>query len=120
MSDEPIKNDGANAQPKDPSPKRPSKKWPIVVGVVVAVLVVAGAGMWVWHGQPSFCGAICHTPMAEYLETYESTPGQPSVDKAGNEVTNASASWRCPTRTSTATPALTATSRPWTSRFPRA
>lgn len=75
MSDEPIKNDGANAQPKDPSSKRPSKKWPIVVGVVVAVLVVTGAGMWVWHGQPSFCGAICHTPMAEYLETYESTPG---------------------------------------------
>ena len=82
MSDEPIKN---------PSSKRPSKKWPIVVGVVVAVLVVAGADMWVWHGQPSFCGAICHTPMAEYLETYESTPGQPSVDKADNEVTNSSA-----------------------------
>ena len=39
------------------------KKRGIVVGVIVAVIVVAGAGFWVWHEQPSFCNAICHSPM---------------------------------------------------------
>ena len=73
-----------------PSPKKKTKRWPIVTGVVVAVLVVAGAGMWVWHEQPSFCGAICHTPMETYLPTYEAEPGQPATDKWGNEVSDAS------------------------------
>ncbi|MDU1389817.1 MAG: salivary glue protein Sgs-3, partial [Eggerthella sp.] len=48
----------------DPAPR--TRKWPIVVGVVVVVLIAAGAGFWVWHEQPSFCAAICHTPMDEY------------------------------------------------------
>lgn len=43
--------------------KAGKKKWPIVVGVVAVVLIAAGAGFWVWHEQPSFCAAICHTPM---------------------------------------------------------
>ena len=43
--------------------KNGKKKWPIVVGVVAVVLVAAGAGFFVWHEQPSFCNAICHTPM---------------------------------------------------------
>lgn len=51
--------------------KRKKKKWPVVVGVVAAVLVVAGAGFWVWHEQPSFCAAMCHDTMGTYLETYE-------------------------------------------------
>ncbi len=70
-------------------PKR-SRRVAIVAGVVVAVLVVAGAGFWVWHEQPSFCNAICHTPMDGYLETYEAEPGQPAADKWGNEVADAS------------------------------
>ena len=44
------------------------------------------SGFWVWHEQPSFCAAICHTPMDEYLETYEQEPGTTGVDKWGNEV----------------------------------
>ena len=72
-----------------PARKRP-RRVAIVVGAVVAVLVVAGAGFWVWHEQPSFCNAICHTPMDGYLETYEAEPGQAAVDKWGNEVANAS------------------------------
>ena len=49
----------------------------IVVGVVAAVLVAAGAGFWVWHEQPSFCNAICHSPMDKYVETYyEGDPGK--------------------------------------------
>ena len=55
-----------------PAPKkRPKRGW-IVAGVVAAVIVVAGAGFWVWHEQPSFCNAICHSPMDYYVETYDS------------------------------------------------
>ncbi len=75
---------------KKASPKRP-KKAPVIIGVVAAIVVVAGAGMWVWHEQPSFCGAICHVPMDPYLETYEAEPGQAGTDKWGNEVTDAAA-----------------------------
>ncbi len=49
---------------------RAKKKWPIVVGCVAAVLVLAGAGFFVWHQQPSFCNAICHVPMDNYVEGY--------------------------------------------------
>lgn len=73
-----------------PAPKkRPKRGW-IVAGVVAAVIVVAGAGFWVWHEQPSFCNAICHTPMDAYLPTYEAEPGQAATDVWGNEVANAS------------------------------
>lgn len=58
----------------------------MVAAVVAAILVVAGVGMWVWHEQPSFCGAICHTPMDNYLTTYESDLNSPATDKWGNEV----------------------------------
>ena len=54
-----------------PSSKR-RKKWPIVVGVVAVTLVAAGAGFMVWHEQPSFCNAICHSPMDSYVESYYS------------------------------------------------
>lgn len=70
--------------------KKKGKKWPIVVGVIAVVVIAAGAGFWVWHEQPSFCNAICHTPMDPYLPTYEAEPGQPATDKWGNEVANAS------------------------------
>lgn len=76
--------DGASGAPA-PKAKTKSKRG-IVIGVIVAVIVVAGVGAWVWHEQPSFCNAICHTPMSGYLETYEATPGQSSTDKWGNQV----------------------------------
>ena len=44
---------------------RPSalrRRWPIAVGVVAAVVIVAGAGFWVWHEQPSFCNAVVPQP----------------------------------------------------------
>lgn len=64
--------------------KKGKKKWPVVVGVIAVVIVAAGAGFWVWHEQPSFCAAICHTPMDAYLETYDSG----NYDKYGNELTS--------------------------------
>ena len=73
-----------------PAPKRGPKRGAIIGGVIAAVVVVAGIGAFVWHEQPSFCNAICHTPMDGYLETYEATPGQASEDKWGNKVADAS------------------------------
>lgn len=66
------------------------KKPAIVAGVVLAIVVVAGAGFWIWHEQPSFCGAICHDPMGPYLATYEEEPSAGAVDKYGNEVDGSS------------------------------
>lgn len=73
---------------KKAAPKKGKKKWPIVVGVVVVVLIAAGAGFWVWHEQPSFCNAICHTPMDPYNMTYDQENNAPGVDKWGNEVSD--------------------------------
>lgn len=78
------------AQDGAPAEKKRKKKWPIVLGTVVAVIAVAVVGFLVWHEQPSFCNAICHMPMDPYLPTYEATPGEASTDKWGNEVADAS------------------------------
>lgn len=69
--------------------RRPRRKL-VVAGVVAAVALVACASLWVWHEQPSFCGAICHTPMDPYLSTYEAEVGQEATDKYGNTVEDAS------------------------------
>lgn len=73
---------------EEPAKKKGKKKWPIVVGVIVVVLIAAGAGFWVWHEQPSFCNAICHTPMDGYNATYDQDFNAAGVDKWGNEVEN--------------------------------
>lgn len=72
-------------------PKKKKKKWPIIVGVVAVVVVAAGAGFWVWHEQPSFCNAICHTPMDEYVMNYDQEPNTQGTDKWGNKVSNTNA-----------------------------
>lgn len=58
------------------------RKTLIAAAVVAVVIVAAGVGFWTWHEQPSFCSAICHTPMDAYAKSYEDG----SVDKYGNEV----------------------------------
>ena len=50
--------------------RRGRKRWPIAVCVAVAVLAAAGGGFWVWHEQPSFCSAVCHNPMDNYVDGY--------------------------------------------------
>ena len=67
------------------------KRWQVTVSICAVVFIAAGAGMYAWHETPSFCGAICHAAMDGYVPTYESEPGQPSVDKWGNEVEDAGA-----------------------------
>ena len=71
-----------------PSPRK-HKRGVTVAVVVVAVLIVAGCGMFAWHETPSFCGTVCHMPMSTYLDTYEATPNTQGVDAYGNEVSNA-------------------------------
>lgn len=67
------------------------KKRLTVAGVVIAVIVVAGIGGYAWHETPSFCGTVCHDSMSSFVDTYESEAGTATVDKWGNEVTDASA-----------------------------
>ncbi|MCI8367218.1 MAG: cytochrome c3 family protein [Eggerthellaceae bacterium] len=82
----------AQAAPGKPvSVKKARKKAPITIAIVAAIVVVAGAGFWVWHEQPSFCAAICHIPMDPYLETYEEAPDSEGVDKWNNPVSNTNA-----------------------------
>ena len=84
-----AKDDAVNtAKQVAAEPARKKKKWPIVLGVIAAILVVAGIGMWTWHEQPSFCGAICHTSMDAYLATYDQEDNAEGTDKYGNAVTN--------------------------------
>lgn len=52
--------------------KKTRKRWPVVVGIVAVVLVVAGVGFNAWHEQPTFCNAICHSPMDSHVEQYYS------------------------------------------------
>ena len=81
--------DQSQEQPVSEKPKKKGRK-PIVIGAVAVVLIAAIGGGLVWHEQPSFCNAICHNSMDAYLPTYEAQPGQPAVDKWGNEVSDAS------------------------------
>ena len=55
---------------EETSAKRGKRRWPLVVGIVAIVVVAAGAGFAVWHEQPSFCNAVCHDPMDNYVEGY--------------------------------------------------
>ncbi|MEE1480826.1 MAG: cytochrome c3 family protein [Slackia isoflavoniconvertens] len=51
------------------------KRWPVVVSVIVAVLVVAGIGGFAWHNTPSFCGTVCHSSMSEHVDNYYGADG---------------------------------------------
>ncbi|RDB61420.1 hypothetical protein C1878_11955 [Gordonibacter sp. 28C] len=68
--------EASDRTPDTPPAKRSKRGW-IVAGVIVAVVLVAGIGAWVWHEQPSFCNAVCHSPMDRYVESYgEGDPGK--------------------------------------------
>lgn len=60
------------------APKKARPRKGIIAAIVVVVVVAAaGAGFWVWHEQPSFCNAVCHSPMDKYVESYTSNdPGK--------------------------------------------
>lgn len=56
------------AEPK--AKKKSKKKFAVAGGVCAAIIVVAGAGMLIWHEQPSFCSTLCHNTMNPYYETW--------------------------------------------------
>lgn len=56
---------------QEQAPKRKKKKF-VVIGVVAVVVIAAAVGFGIWHAQPSFCNAICHSPMDSYVEEYYS------------------------------------------------
>ncbi len=74
------------------TPKRKSSgRLPITIAVVVVIIACAGGGFWVWHEQPSFCNAVCHTPMDAVVVAYDQEPNTTGIDKWGNSVKNTSA-----------------------------
>lgn len=83
-----VDDSAADVKPKCKKMTRSRLK--ATIAAAAAVVVVAGVGFAVWHEQPSFCNAICHTPMDAYYPTYAATPGEAAVDKWGNEVSDAS------------------------------
>lgn len=71
----------------DPSPQRKShRKGLVIAAIIIGVVVALTIGFSIWHEQPSFCSAICHTPMGAYVDSYYSNdPGELSAvhEKAG-------------------------------------
>ena len=64
----------AAEQTAKPAPKKAMTRGRIVAAVVVAVVILAGCGMFAWHNSPSFCGTVCHTPMSKYVADFEAGP----------------------------------------------
>lgn len=44
----------------------------IILGTIAVFIVAVGVAFTVWHEQPSFCNAICHSPMDSYVKGYYS------------------------------------------------
>ncbi|MDR2109062.1 MAG: hypothetical protein LBP28_06360, partial [Coriobacteriales bacterium] len=66
------------------------KKRTITIAAVAVAILAICVGGWVGHEDPRFC-AICHTPMNNYVEGYYATPGEPTLDRSGKAVADASA-----------------------------
>jgi nitrate/TMAO reductase-like tetraheme cytochrome c subunit len=66
---------GISQQAKAGENGRRKRRWPIVAGVVAIVVACVALGFWVWHGQPSFCSAVCHEPMDAYVQNYYGADG---------------------------------------------
>jgi hypothetical protein len=77
-------DDEAFELPAEDTPDKPKKKrglfglaLPVMILIIVGIVVVllAGGGglaYALFHDEPAFCNAICHTPMDPYVESYES------------------------------------------------
>lgn len=69
------KDDGGTKQPAAAEPAAKKRKRLMVIGIVVVILAAVGIGFSVWHSQPTFCNAVCHTPMDSYVASYYNTDG---------------------------------------------
>ena len=75
---------------RKPHFKKISNRAKIIVCVVAVVAIAGGAGMLVWHEQPSFCGTMCHIEQT-YYNNYMQEQGVEGTDKYGNTVSNSNA-----------------------------
>jgi hypothetical protein len=80
MAEPPVADDGASASgelTKDLAGKSPKKRGKgrvvlITIGAVFVLLVGGGGGVYATqHSNPSFCNAICHTPMDPYVASFK-------------------------------------------------
>lgn len=79
--------EAGESDPPQPVARASRRRRRITAAAVTgAVVMLAAVGMLVWHEQPSFCNAICHSPMDPYLPTYEAADDGSAVDKWGNAV----------------------------------
>lgn len=90
MSDSENMTNAADPTTGSKPVKKKGKKH-IVIGVILAIAVVTGIGLWNWHNQPSFCSTVCHSTMDSYVATYEAPASVVTTDKYGNEVENSNA-----------------------------
>ncbi len=66
-------SDGGGGGPKRSPRRRLTKNTKLTVAVIaVAVAAVAGVSLWTWSEDPSFCSALCHSPLAAYVDGYYS------------------------------------------------
>ncbi len=71
-------------QTKEAAPKkrmRRPKKPAIIVSILFVVIAAGAVGFGIWHEQPSFCNAICHSPMDTYYESYDEGTGMARIHK---------------------------------------
>lgn len=99
MSEEETKVEAATEAPategstteEAPLPRKRERSGRSSWAFVVLVLIAAGAWLLGLARAAELLRRHRHTPMDEYLETYEQEPGTTGVDKWGNEVSNTNA-----------------------------
>ena len=70
-----VQGDESAEAVEAPAKKRAKNLKAKIIGIIVAVVAVAGFGFYQWHETPEFCVAICHTPMDKaYLDTLYANP----------------------------------------------
>ena len=73
----------ADSETREKTPAQAKKKshmklW-VSLATIAVIVAAAGGAFQIWHEQPSFCSAICHSPMDPYVEDYYSDKGFLSV-----------------------------------------
>ncbi|NTW28326.1 MAG: cytochrome c3 family protein [Coriobacteriia bacterium] len=56
--------------------KKSRKRLWITLGIIIIVVVALVGGFFYLHSKPSFCNAICHSPMNAYVNGYYGNDGK--------------------------------------------
>jgi hypothetical protein len=77
----------AGEQLEPPAQKKKMKRL-VILAVSLFVIIAGGAGAMIWHEQPGFCNAFCHSPMDSYVQGWQSKDPNTLVGAhAANDVT---------------------------------